>query len=434
MRHDKKLIVQFSFIGLAVTLVVAAALSYLLQRILVNDALDVTTTIASEHVTSGLDRALSPDDMTGPLTSPTLRKIDAIAHSDLARRGIVRVRIWSRNRKLLYSNNHLNIGKSAGEDEELDEALAGQIGRELSNLKKAENPAGHRWGHLLEVYVPLRLGGSDRVLGAYEIYQTTEALDRRLSHIRLVVVFGVFAGFGVLFLGLFGVVLSAAQRLYLDSLENERLARDMADAYDQTIAGWAKALDLKDQETEGHSRRVTEMAVAIAVKMGVPEDDLVDIRRGALLHDIGKMGIPDEILKKPGPLTAVERAIMEQHTNNARHVLGEVGYLAAAMDIPLYHHEKWDGSGYPNGLSGDDIPLAARIFAVVDVWDALINDQYYRPAWPAAKARAHISQQAGRHFDPAVVEAFLPLVSGPGTGGKGDDALSTAHEKASACP
>ncbi|HKX17039.1 MAG TPA: GAF domain-containing protein [bacterium] len=191
-------------------------------------------------------------------------------------------------------------------------------------------------------------------------------------------------------------------------------------SYDQTIEGWSRALDLRDRETEGHSQRVTHLTLGLARAMGVSEGDLVHVRRGALLHDIGKMGVPDAILLKSGPLTDREREIMRRHPAYARDLLSAIGYLHPALDIPYSHHEKWDGTGYPQGLSGYQIPLAARVFAVADVWDALRSDRPYRRAWGVERARAYIREQAGRHFDPQVVVRFMEVVDQGGiTGAEG---------------
>jgi len=201
-----------------------------------------------------------------------------------------------------------------------------------------------------------------------------------------------------------------------DEMVEALRARDaeLAAAYDSTLEGWSKALDLRDRETAGHTLRVTALAVELARAMGMPEDQLVHLRRGALLHDIGKMAIPDEILHKPGPLTADEMAVMRRHPQYAYELLWPIRYLRPALDIPYCHHERWDGSGYPRGLKGEEIPLAARIFAVVDVWDALSSPRPYRPAWPPERVRAYLQEQAGRQFDPEVVAAFLRLLDGRG--------------------
>lgn len=196
--------------------------------------------------------------------------------------------------------------------------------------------------------------------------------------------------------------------LLFDDLQRANLELEVA--YDSTLEGWVKALDLKDDQTKGHTQRVTELASSLAVKMGVSRNELIHVHRGALLHDIGKMGIPDSILLKPGELNDEETEIMKQHPGLAYEWLHSIPYLRPALDIPYAHHEKWDGSGYPRGLEGDSIPLNARIFAVVDVWDALNSDRPYRKAWTSEKALDYIREQSGTHFDPQVVEAFLALI------------------------
>jgi len=195
-----------------------------------------------------------------------------------------------------------------------------------------------------------------------------------------------------------------------DITERKRAEESLVEAYERTLEGWAKALELRDKETEGHSRRVTETTLGVARAMNVDEEDLIHIRHGALLHDIGKMAIPDEILRKPGTLTEPERQVVMQHPQAAYELLVRIPHLKKALDIPYCHHEKWDGTGYPHGLKGDEIPLAARIFAVVDVWDALSYDRPYRKAWSKEKVSEYISAASGKHFDPKVVTMFLQLV------------------------
>jgi len=214
----------------------------------------------------------------------------------------------------------------------------------------------------------------------------------------------------------FAEILASQAAIALDNLSmfNEVIDanRELSLAYDRTIEGWAVALDLRDRETEGHAQRVTSMTLQLAREMELPDSELVQIRRGALLHDIGKMGIPDSILQKPGELTAEEWETMMKHPFYAFRMLSSISYLRTALEIPYCHHEKWDGSGYPRGLKGEQIPLPARIFAVVDVWDALTSDRPYRAAWPRVKAMLYIRKQAGVHFDPRVVDRFIKLDPG----------------------
>jgi putative nucleotidyltransferase with HDIG domain len=187
--------------------------------------------------------------------------------------------------------------------------------------------------------------------------------------------------------------------------------KDLINAYDSTLAGWAKALELRDKETEGHSERVTSLTIQLAEAVGIQGEALVHLRRGALLHDIGKMATPDAILHKNGPLDQRERKIIQQHPQHAYDMLKHIDYLSAALEIPYCHHEKWDGTGYPRGLKGEEIPISARVFAIVDVYDALINDRPYRKALLREDVIAYLKTQSGSHFDPAVLAVFLKILA-----------------------
>ncbi len=204
--------------------------------------------------------------------------------------------------------------------------------------------------------------------------------------------------------------LNRYRKLLEDRVNLEQVHLQLLAAYDATIEGWSRAMDLRDKETEGHTQRVTLLSEKLARLAGVSEVGLIFFRRGALLHDIGKLGVPDAILLKPDKLTAEEWDIMRQHPQYAYDMIHSIEYLRPALDIPYCHHEKWDGSGYPRGLKGEDIPLAARIFAIIDVWDALTSDRPYRPAWDEEKTWEYINEQSGKHFDPHIVELFNKLM------------------------
>ena len=204
--------------------------------------------------------------------------------------------------------------------------------------------------------------------------------------------------------------LNRYQKLVNERAKLEQAHTELIAAYDATILGWSRAMDLRDRETEGHSQRVAEHTVRLAKAMGISEQELVHVRRGALLHDMGKLGVPDAILYKPEKLTEEEWNIMRQHPQLAYDMLKSIDYLRPALDIPYCHHEKWDGSGYPHRLKGEHIPLAARIFAIVDVWDALTSDRPYRQAWSKEDSLAHIREQSGKHFEPQVVDLFFKTI------------------------
>jgi PAS domain S-box-containing protein/putative nucleotidyltransferase with HDIG domain len=200
------------------------------------------------------------------------------------------------------------------------------------------------------------------------------------------------------------------QAIVRDITERKKAEVRLMEAYDTTLEGWARALELRDKETQDHSRRVTELTITVAMAMGIDGEELTHIRRGAILHDIGKMGIPDEILRKRGALTISERKVIEQHPVYSYELLSHIPYLEKALDIPYCHHERWDGSGYPRGLKGDKIPLAARIFSVIDVWDAVQSERPYNHAWSQEKAIQYLKDETGKYFDPKCVSVFLELV------------------------
>ncbi|MCE7861885.1 MAG: HD-GYP domain-containing protein [Chloroflexi bacterium CFX2] len=184
----------------------------------------------------------------------------------------------------------------------------------------------------------------------------------------------------------------------------------LSEAYERTIEGWVRALDLRDRETEGHTQRVTEITLKVARQLGFTEEELSHIRRGALLHDMGKIAIPDEILQKPGPLNEAEWETMRRHPIYAYEMLSPIEYLRPALEIPFYHHERWNGSGYPHGLSGKKIPLSARLFAIVDVWDALRSDRPYRKKLPRDQVIDYLRENSNLLFDPELVDLFLRFV------------------------
>jgi putative nucleotidyltransferase with HDIG domain len=585
-RRQFSFLAKFSLAAFIITAAIAVLLAWGTQRRLEHNALLQAAENAGDQVSTVLNPNLTTADLVAPLSSARFEEIDALIRQNILRKNIVRVKIWNRRGLLLYSDQKNLVGRTFPLSEELQEALEGKVGMEVSSLEKEENieERGH-FKQLLEVYVALRPHNSSEILGAYEIYQDMTLLEPRIATIRRFVWYSVSLGFLILYGSLFMLVYNASRELVRRNQENARLYAeaerrlenlqglrnidqaitssldlyltlqvvltqittqlgvdaaavlllkphshalefaagrgfrspaiessqallgesyagraalerrllhisnlpaaaheftrqsllageqfiayyvipliakkrvmgvmeiyhrsplnpqqewldflealatqtaiaidnaslfedlqrsntDLTLAYDATIEGWSRALDLRDKETEGHTQRVTAMTLDLARAMRIREPDMVHFRRGALLHDIGKMGIPDNILLKPGPLTEEEWKIMRQHPAYAYEMLSPITFLHPALDIPHYHHERWDGSGYPHALKGEQIPLAARIFAVADVWDALSSNRPYRPAWPADKIWAYLQEQTGRLFDPQVVKLFKTI-------------------------
>jgi HD-GYP domain-containing protein (c-di-GMP phosphodiesterase class II) len=284
------------------------------------------------------------------------------------------------------------------------EGCAGQAfsGKQVIYLKRADHPeSGFTRKALLiaegfVTYIGIPLVARDKVIGVIETYHR-DVFELRREWLEFL---EVLAG---------QIAIALNSTLLIEELREANI--HISVAYDRTLEGWSKALELRDDETEGHAQRVADMGLCLAAYLGLPDEDLRQIRRGALLHDIGKIGIPDRILLKPGPLSEPEWEIMKLHPIFAYDLLEPIEFLKPALDIPYCHHERWDGSGYPRRLSGEQIPLAARIFAVVDVWDALLSDRPYRPPWSEEEALVYLRAQAGVGFDPQVVGAFLEMIA-----------------------
>lgn len=283
----------------------------------------------------------------------------------------------------------------------LGEGVAGRAALERTFQQASTMPNWHNRRSLraMEGFVAhcaAPLLARNRVIGVVEIFKRTPLQPDA----EWVDYFSTLAGH---------VALALERAHLIENLQHSH--HQLEQAYEATIEGWSMALELRDQETQGHTRRVTEWTVRLARAMNLSPDVVQHIRRGALLHDIGKMAVPDAILLKPGPLSAGETDLMRRHPEYARQMLSGIDYLRPALDIPYYHHERWDGSGYPEGLRGTDIPLAARLFAVVDVWDALSSDRPYRLGWPAHQVRDYLRHHAGILFDPDMVTRFLELLT-----------------------
>jgi len=284
----------------------------------------------------------------------------------------------------------------------LGEGLAGQVVvkqsilhvTDLQNAPEAKNELLiRREGFVTYIGIPLIVKG--QIKGVFEVFHRTP-LSPTLDWME------------------FLHTLAGQAAIAIDSsqlFENlQRSNQELMQAYDTTLEGWARALELRDRETEGHTRRVTELTLQLARFMGISDKEMVNIYRGVLLHDIGKMGVPDHILKKTGKLDDNEWVEMQQHPVYAYNLLSPISYLRSALDIPYCHHEHWDGSGYPRGLKEEQIPLSARIFSVVDIWDALLSDRPYRKAWHRDKVAEYIKDVAGSILDPKIVEVFFKML------------------------
>jgi putative nucleotidyltransferase with HDIG domain len=411
------LLKQFSLVSFVLLAAFALLLAYGIQQQLEQNALRQEAESAAAQVARILDPNLQPSDLSSPLSAVRYQQVDNLVHTNIMQQHIVRVRIWGSDGTLIYSDQNKQVGERFPIEDELADALGGTIGMDVSKLDKAENQdERQQFDRLLEVYVPLRPMGAGQVMGAYEIYRDLTQLEPHIADMQRFVWSSVGIGFVLLYASLFTLVRGASRELVRRNAENARLYgetkqlyRDLSLSYDHTLDTLAAALDARDKETEGHSRRVVTYTLALARQLGVPADELDMLQRGALLHDIGKIGVPDAILLKPSALAADEWTVMRRHPEWGQRILSGIPFLEPAARVVYAHQERWDGKGYPRGSAAESIPLGARIFAIADTFDAITSERPYRAARSYAVARAEIEKGAGTQFDPLVVAAFLAI-------------------------
>ncbi len=403
---------QFTLLLAAVLVAGSAALSgalaWLLQHHLEEETIALTRREVEVHFTD----IFSTNVFLRPLSEEEARFFDRLVKYHFGIYDIVQLRLYDPDGRMIY--NYLpGLLPSAPEpapslpEEHLQHvgaAAGGTLVVERTQLAPQENIRQQPLADVLEVFVPIHQDG--RVVGVAEVYRDIHQQVEEIRRVQALAVGAVCLGSLVLFFSLAGIFRDSTRRIRRQS---EALARSHAElqaSYGATLEALIAALETRDHETEGHSERVTRYTAAIGEALGLAEDDLAVLERGALLHDIGKIGVPDGILRKPGPLTDEEWRLMRRHPEDGAWMLDGIRFLASAIPVVRHHHERYDGRGYPDGLAAEAIPLAARIFAVADTFDAMTSDRPYRRGLSIEAARAEIRRSAGTQFDPTVVEAF----------------------------
>lgn len=357
-------------------------------------------------MTNFLARELDFDlgEMLTHANAPLIQRINVFMEYS----NLVEFRIWDRRATVVYSfADPQLIGTRFPDNHELLQAMRNGVpSTEISAANKLENQTLRRHGELLEMYVPVFSGG--KVVGAVELYRKVPPL-RLLSPQNLLYATAALLLPLLLHVFFYGQFKQATQELVRSSTELKEAYRSLSKNSLDSIRAMAKAMEMRDTGTQEHAEQVVALAVLLGHRLGLGPEDMVSLVVGAYLHDVGKIGVTDSILLKPGPLTKEERATMETHVRKGSEIVGEVDFLCLGLDVVQSHHERWDGQGYAQGLAGEAIPLTARIFALVDVFDALMSKRPYKEAYSFEKSWEIIRQGAGTHFDPRVVGAFLAL-------------------------
>ncbi len=404
------LLQRFAVTSLAVFVLIGLGTAQQVGSAMQSSALKAAESAAFDSLQGPLVNHLHPWELHRAMSGWRLAQFDRLVRSDVLTHRIVVVKVWNPQGQVVYSTDRSIVGKRFPIEDDVAQALAGHDFANVSNLSAEENQADRRFGQLMQVYIPIRFGNGP-VVGAFEIYETYGPLAAQIADLQHITYLVIGGGLLLLYLLLFGIVRAGSRTIIRQQGQLQAEQARLEASYSETIMSLAAAVDARDSQTESHSKRVTALATRLAEHIGIDEESLRGLRDGAELHDIGKIGVPDAVLRKPGPLTEQEWELMRRHPVIGYEMIKNISFLQDALPVIRHHHERWDGEGYPDRLSGEDIPLAARIFALADAFDAMTSDRPYRRGLSTQEALLRITADAGSHFDPLLAFAFVLMMS-----------------------
>lgn len=400
--------VTFALVALIVSLAAGFALSKFLSDDIRNKTLDDVAGAVSQVTARQIASHLPSEALDAPLSGQDLQEFDSFVRENILGPRIVRVNVWNRDGTIIYSTEPALRGQSFGVNEGVEGALAGEAEADVEAPEEGVEGAGlEAYDRIVEVYTPIRFDGSSEVAGAFEIYQDYSPIAAHIRDIQKSVYISIGVALGFLYLVLLFLVRRGSNLIRRQQADLQARSQELKSSYDSIVAVLCSALDLRDHVTHGHAQRVSELATVVAWQMGLRKEQVREIEKAAILHDIGKIGVTDAVLSKPGALTDEEWEEMRKHPELGYRILKDIDFLSDAAEIVYAHHERYDGSGYPRCLRGDEIPLGSRIFAVVDAYDAMTSHRPYRKAMSHHLAVEEVVRNSGTQFDPQVVKAFL---------------------------
>ena len=416
--------VQFAAVALLLSLAIGIVTGRYIARGVQNRTIAEAARSTEELAVRQVAIYLGAEQIAGPLAGEAYERFDAHVWANILSSQIVGVNLRSPDGTVVYSSNPAIHGKRLPKNDGIEAALSGRTFTEVEPPSEDERAGFAQYGRVLKgqvlkVYTPLVLTPTGIVgvpymspdyipiLGVLEVYRDYTPILAEIHSLQRIIYIALAAALGVLYLVLVLVVYRGSNIIRRQRADLQRRADNLRSSYESLVSVLCAALDLRDHVTSGHAHRVTDLASVVARQMGLPKEEARQIEKAAILHDIGKIGVADTVLSKPGPLSEVEWAEMKRHPELGYQIIQGIGFLKEVAEIVYAHHERFDGHGYPRGLQGEAIPLGARIFAVVDAYDAMTSHRPYRRAVPHREAVVEIIRNSGTQFDPRVVRAFL---------------------------
>lgn len=402
MKTHSPLLIKFTSVSLVVTALIAAGLGWFVSRHMVATALQDAVHRSVDVVQNVITPYVTADDF-GPPTPDRVAAWRQRLHGIVGRTDIARIKVWSASGQVVYSDNPALIGRVyplAAEDDLRQALVGGRVVSDLGSLRKWEKEVARGRGRLMQIYTPVVLPGTQQIIGAYEVYRPVAPLEAQITDIKKFIWEAWAGAFTLLYASLFLFISRTGWQL----LQQQE---DLRRAFVGTVRALVSAVDFKDSYTASHSSCVAEYAGMTAKALGLGGDAVEDIRMAAYLHDLGKIGVPDEVLRKPAALTAEEGRQMRRHPAIAAHILEDVPFSPRIKLAVRHNHERWDGTGYPDGFAGEEIPIEARILSVADAYEAMTSSRPYRRSLDHDSAVAELRRYVRTQFDPRVVAAFV---------------------------
>ncbi len=409
------LVGTFAFRSLVIVVLMTAALSWAVLQTVERVAVEKSGETGRLTAQLVISHHLSDHDLSDPLAPESVEVVNDFVVNELLNTDIVAVKIWDLDRRLIYSSNGEDeIGSSHSSESGIDRVISGEVVTNIERSAKSEDANQYaEYGDLIEVYAPL-VGENGETVGIIEIYEPYAVIQETIKDANLLILAIIVVGSLVIYVTQIRIVRSVSVKLEdtekLVGTVNERLQGSLKEVEESslgTLQALVAAVDAKDSYTARHSLGVTDYAVAIGHRMGLSHEELVDLERASLLHDIGKIGVPESVLLKPSQLSDEEYQTIQEHSEMGAHIIGSIPFLAELVPIVRHHHERWDGKGYPGGLSREKVPRMARILAVADAFDAMTSNRPYRSALHVSTARAELLRHRGIQFDPVAVDALI---------------------------